>query len=64
MPTSSRSLPTNKSPFVTRQSSAFAKHNEVCGGLNKLEWSDDDEEDTTHALKMEIPALDGRNVGK
>ena len=32
--------------------------------MNKHEWSDDSEEDTTHALKMEIPPLDGRNVEK
>ena len=37
---------------------------EVCGGVNKYEWSDDSEEDTTNALKMEIPQFDGRNVEK
>ena len=31
MPTSSRSPPTKKSPFVTRESSAFATLTEVCG---------------------------------
>ena len=38
MPTSSRSPPTTKSPFVTRESSAFATLTEVCGGANKYEW--------------------------
>ena len=57
MPTSSRSPSTKKSPFVTRESSAFATLTEVCGGVNKYEWSDD-------ALKMEIPPFDGRNVEK
>ena len=64
MPTSSRSHPTTKSRFVTRQSSALATLDKVCGGMKKLEWLDDDEEDTTDALKMEIPLSDGRNVGK
>ena len=64
MPTSSRSPPTKKSPFVTRESSAFATLTEGCGGMNKHEWSDDSEEDTTHALKMESPPFDGRNVEK
>ena len=64
MPTSSRSPPTEKSPFVTRESSAFATLTEVCGGRNMPEWSNDSEEDTTHALKMEIPPLNGRNVEK
>ena len=67
MPTSSRSPPTKKSPFVTRESSAFATLTEVCGGVNKYEWSDDseeDEEDKTNALKIEIPPFDGRNVEK
>ena len=64
MPTSSRSPPTKKSPFVTRESSAFATLTEVCGGMNKHEWSDDSEDNTTHALKMEILPFDGRNVEK
>ena len=64
MPTSSRSPPTKKSPFVTRESSAFATLTEVCGGVNKYEWSNDSEEDNTNVLKMEIQALDGRNVEK
>ena len=64
MPTSSRSPPTKKSPFVTRESSAFATLKEVCGGVNKYEWSDDSAEDKTNALKMEIPPFDGRNVEK
>ena len=64
MPTFSRSPPTTKSPFVVRESSAFATLNEVCGGMNELEWSHDDEEDTIHALKMEISPFDGRNVQK
>ena len=64
MPTSSRSPPTTKSPLVTPESSAFTTLNEVCGGLNKLEWSDDDEEDTTHAPKMQFPPFDRRNVEK
>ena len=64
MPTSGRSPPTKKSPFVTRESSAFATLTEVCGGVNKYEWSDDTKEDKTNALKMEIPPLDGRNVEK
>ena len=64
MPTSSRSPPTKKSPFVKRQSSAFATLTEVCGGVNKYEWSDYSEEDKTNALKMEIPPFDGRNVEK
>ena len=64
MPTSSRSPPTKESPFVTRESSAFATLTEVCGGVNKYEWSDDSEEDKTHALKMEIPPFDGRNSEK
>ena len=63
MPTSSRSPPT-KSPFVTRESSAFAALTEVCGGVTKCEWSDDSEEDKTNALKMETPPFDGRNVEK
>ena len=62
MPTSSHSPPTKKSLFVTRESSAFATLTEVCGGVNKYEWSDDSEEDRTNALKMEIPPLDGRKV--
>ena len=62
MPTSSRSLSTTKSPFDTRESWAFATLNELCGDLNKLEWSDDDEEDMTHALKMEISPFDWRKV--
>ena len=64
MPTSSRSPPTKKSPFVTRESSAFATLTEVRGGVNKYEWSDDSEEDKTHTLKMEISPFDGRNVEK
>ena len=64
MPNSSRSPPTKKSPFVTRESSAFATLTELCGGMNQHEWSNDSEEDTTHALKMEIPPFDGRNVEK
>ena len=64
MPTSSRSPPTEKSPFVTRESPAFATLTEVCGGVNKHEWSDDSEEDKTNALKMEFPPSDGRNVEK
>ena len=63
MPTSSHSPPT-KSPFVMRESSAFATLTEVCGGVNKYEWSDDSEGDKTNALKMEIPPFDGRNVEK
>ena len=51
MPTSSRSPSTKTSPFVTRESSAFATLKEVCGGVNKYEWSDDSEEDKTNALK-------------
>ena len=54
MRTSSCSPPTTKRPFVTRESSAFATLTEVCGGMNKHEWSDDSEEDTTQALKIEI----------
>ena len=38
MPTLSRSPPTKKSPFVTRESSAFATLTEVCRGVNKYEW--------------------------
>ena len=64
MPTSSRSPPTKKSPFVTRESSAFATLREVRGGVNKYEWSDDSEEDKTNALKLEIPPFNGRNVEK
>ena len=64
MPTSSRSPPTAKRSFVTRESSAFATLTEVCGGTNNHEWSDDSEEDTTHPLKMQIPPFDGRNVEK
>ena len=52
MPTSIRSPPTKKSPFVTRESSAFATLTVVCGGVNKYEWSDDSEGDKTNALKM------------
>ena len=63
-PTSSRSPPTNKSPFVARESSAFATLTEVCGGVNKYEWSDDSKEDKTNALKMEIPPFDERNLEK
>ena len=37
MPTSSRSPPTTKTPFVTRESSASTTLDKVCGGLNKLE---------------------------
>ena len=62
MPTSSCSPSTKKSPFVTRESSAFATLTEVCGGVNKYEVSDDSEEDKTNALKMEIQPFDGRNV--
>ena len=43
---------------------AFATLTEVCGGVNKYEWSDDSEDDKTNALKMEIPPFDGRNVEK
>ena len=64
MPTSSRSPSTERSPFVTRQSSAFPTLAEVCGGVNKYEWSNDSEEDKTNALKLEIPPFDGRNVEK
>ena len=64
MPPSGRSPPTKKSSFVTRESSAFATLTEVCAGMNKHEWSDDSEEDTTHALEMEIPPFNGRNVEK
>ena len=64
MQTSSRSPPTKKSPFFRGESSAFATLTEVCGGMNKHEWSGDSEEDTTRALKMEIPPFDGRNVEK
>ena len=64
MPTSSRSPPAKKSPFVTRESSAFATLTEVCGGVNKYEWWNDSEEDKTNALKIEIPPFDGRNVAK
>ena len=63
-PTSSRSPPTKKTPFVTRQSLAFATLIQVCGGVNKYEWSDDSEEDKTNALKIEISPFDGRNVEK
>ena len=63
MPTSSRSPP-HKSPFVTRESSAFATLTEVCGGMIKYEWSDDSEEDKANKLKMESPPFDGRNVQK
>ena len=51
LPTSSRSPPTKKDPFVMRESSAFATLTEVCGGVNKYEWSDDGEEDKKNALK-------------
>ena len=64
MPTSSRSPPTKKSPFVTRGSSAFATLTDVCGGVNEYEWADDKQEDKTNVLKMEIPPFDRRNVGK
>ena len=64
MATSSRSPPTKKGPFVTRESLAFPTLTEVCGGVNKYEWSHDSEEDKTNALKMEIPPFDGRNVEK
>ena len=64
MPPSSRSPPAKKSPFFTRESSAFATLTEVCGGVNKYEWSDDSEADKTNALKMEIPLFDARNVDK
>ena len=64
MPTSGRSPPTRKRPFVTRESLAFATLTVVCGGVNKYEWSDDSEEDMTNTLKMEIPPFDGRNVEK
>ena len=64
MPTSSHSPPTKKSPFVPRESSAFATLTEVCGGVSKYDWSDDSEEDRTNALKMENPPFDGRNVEK
>ena len=64
MPTSSRSPSTKKSPFVTREWSVFATLTEVCGGVNKYEWSNDSEEDKTNALKMEITPFDGRNVEK
>ena len=63
IPTSSRSPPA-KSPFVTRESSAFATLTEVCGGLNKYEWSDDCADDKTNALKMETAPFDGRIVEK
>ena len=63
-PTSSRSPPTKKSPFVATESSAFATLTEVCGGVNKHEWSDDSEEDETNALKIKIARFDGRNVEK
>ena len=62
MPTSSQSPPTNKSPFVTRESLAFATLTEVCGGVNKYEWSDDSEKDKTNALKMEIPPFLGATL--
>ena len=64
MPTSSRFPSTKKSPFVTRESSAIATLTEVCGGVNKYEWSEDSEEDKTNVLKMEIPLFHGRNVEK
>ena len=64
MPTSSPPPPDTKSPFVTRESSAFATVTEVCGGMNEDEWSDDSEQNTAHALEMKIPPLDGRNVEK
>ena len=64
MPTSSRSPPSKKRPFVTPESSAFVTLTEVCGGMNKHEWSDESEEDTTHAPKMETPLLDGRSAEK
>ena len=64
MPTSSRSPPTKKSPFVTRESLAFAMLTEVCGGVNNYEWSDDSEEDKSNALEIEIPPFDGRKVEK
>ena len=62
MPTSSRSSPTKKSPFVTRESWAFATFTEVCGGMSRHEWSDDTEVDTTHALKMKIPPFMGATL--
>ena len=64
MQASSPPPPTTKSPFVPRESLAFTTLNAVCGGLNKLEWSENDEEDMAHALKMEIPPFNGRNVVK
>ena len=62
MPTSSRSSPTKKSPFVTQESWAFATLTEVCGGMSRHEWSDDTEEDTIHALKMKIPPFMGATL--
>ena len=64
LPTSSLSPPTKKSPFVSRESSAFATLTEVCGGVNKHDCSDDSEEKRTNALKMEIPPFDKRNFEK
>ena len=64
MPTSSRSPPITKTPFVTQESSAFATLTKVCGGINKHEWPDDSEEHTTHTLKRKIPPFNGRNVDK
>ena len=64
MPTSSRFPSTKKTPFVTPESSGFATLTEVCGGVNKYEWSEDSEEDQTNVLKMEIPLFHGRNVEK
>ena len=52
MPTSSRSPPTEKSPFVTRESSAFGTLTEVSGGMNKHEWPDDSGEDTLSPRKL------------
>ena len=63
MPTSSRSPPT-KSPFVTRESTAFATLTELCPAVNKYEWSDESEDDKTNTLKIKIPPFDGRNVEK
>ena len=62
MPISSCSPSTKKSPFVTRESSAFATLTEVCGGVNKYEWSDDSGEDKTNTVKIKTPPFHGRNV--
>ena len=56
--------PRAESPFVPRRVKAFERLKEGCTeSMGLTEWSDDHDEDKTEsAMKMEIPAFEGKDV--